>query len=65
MVGQSVRFESGAVFLPREASWLDDLPAELLAFPSGRHDDQVDSISQALEWAAQEQLRPQYRISRL
>jgi hypothetical protein len=25
---------------------------ELLAFPHGRHDDQVDSISQFLKWAA-------------
>ena len=27
-----------------------DLLAELLAFPNGRHDDQVDSISQALAY---------------
>jgi hypothetical protein len=33
--------------------WLDDLIAELLAFPHGRHDDQVDSIAQALAWIAQ------------
>jgi phage terminase large subunit-like protein len=25
---------------------------ELLAFPNGRHDDQVDSVSQFLKWAA-------------
>ena len=29
-------------------SWLAELEAELFAFPHGRHDDQVDSISQAL-----------------
>jgi len=45
---QSGKFESGQVFFPKEASWLADLEAELFAFPSGRHDDQVDSISQAL-----------------
>src|SRR6476469_9816919 len=28
--------------------WLDELMAELLGFPGVRHDDQVDSISQAL-----------------
>ena len=27
--------------------------AELLAFPHGRHDDQVDSIAQALAWLDQ------------
>jgi predicted phage terminase large subunit-like protein len=45
---QSAKFASGRVFLPREAPWLADLEAELFAFPNGRHDDQVDSISQAL-----------------
>ena len=45
---QSAKFESGQVFFPKEAPWLADLEAELFAFPSGRHDDQVDSISQAL-----------------
>jgi predicted phage terminase large subunit-like protein len=48
---QSGKFESGQVFLPREAPWLPDLEAELFAFPNGRHDDQVDSISQALAHA--------------
>lgn len=45
---QSAKFESGRVFLPKQASWLADLELELFAFPRGRHDDQVDSISQAL-----------------
>jgi predicted phage terminase large subunit-like protein len=45
---QSTKFESGQVFLPIVASWLDDLEAELFSFPGGRYDDQVDSISQAL-----------------
>ena len=33
--------ESGFVWLPEEAHWLDDLMSELAAFPMGRHDDQV------------------------
>jgi predicted phage terminase large subunit-like protein len=45
---QSAKFENGQVFFPKEAPWLADLEAELFAFPNGRHDDQVDSISQAL-----------------
>jgi predicted phage terminase large subunit-like protein len=48
MAIQSAKFESGRVFFPKEAPWLADLEAELFAFPNGRHDDQVDSISQAL-----------------
>ena len=42
--------ESGNVYLPleSEAPWVRDLIAEARAFPSGKHDDQVDSLSQAL-----------------
>jgi predicted phage terminase large subunit-like protein len=47
---QSSKFESGQVFFPNEAPWLADLEAELFAFPNGRHDDQVDGISQALAY---------------
>jgi predicted phage terminase large subunit-like protein len=48
MAIQSAKFQNGQVFFPKEAPWLRDLEDELFAFPSGRHDDQVDSISQAL-----------------
>jgi predicted phage terminase large subunit-like protein len=50
MSAQNAKIEAGAVHLPRRAPWLDDLKSELLAFPLGLHDDQVDSISQALNW---------------
>jgi predicted phage terminase large subunit-like protein len=46
----SVQFESGAVWFPKDAPWLGSLKAELLGFPNVKHDDQVDSISQALSW---------------
>jgi predicted phage terminase large subunit-like protein len=52
MVAQSAKIEAGHVYLPRQAEWLDTFLLELLAFPSGRHDDQVDSVSQFLQWAA-------------
>lgn len=42
--------EAGQVALPRYASWLGDFEAELLAFPHGAHDDQVDAFSQYLNW---------------
>ena len=45
---QSAKFENGQVFFPKEAPWLRDLEDELFAFPNDRHDDQVDTISQAL-----------------
>ena len=48
MAVASAKFEAGQVFLPERASWLPDLEAELFALPGSRHDDQCDSISQAL-----------------
>jgi predicted phage terminase large subunit-like protein len=45
---ESAKFESGQVLFPHMASWLPELEAELFTFPQSRHDDQVDSISQAL-----------------
>jgi predicted phage terminase large subunit-like protein len=48
MAAASAKFESGQALLPERAAWLPELEAELFVFPSGRHDDQCDSISQAL-----------------
>ncbi len=52
MVAQSAKIEAGHVHLPREVDWLDTFLIELLAFPNGRHDDQVDSVSQFLKWSS-------------
>ena len=51
MSNQSAHIEAGRVILPEAAPWLDDFKAEILAFPNGRFDDQVDSLSQFLGWA--------------
>lgn len=42
--------EAGDLLLPQEASWLAAFKAELLGFPSAKHDDQVDALSQLLNW---------------
>jgi predicted phage terminase large subunit-like protein len=47
---QSAKVEGGRVLLPSNASWLSEFEAELLAFPGSRHDDQVDSMVQALQY---------------
>ena len=52
---QSSSIENGFVHLPTEAPWLADYLHEFTTFPSGRHDDQVDSTTQMLAWA---RLRP-------
>ena len=43
--------EGKRVHFPQDAPWLAALLHELHAFPEGRFDDQVDSISQYLIWA--------------
>ena len=53
MSRQQGRFEAGRILLPQEARWLADFENELLAFPSGRYDDQVDALLLFLEWFAQ------------
>ena len=51
MNAQTARIEAGAVYLPRSAAWLDEFRREILAFPAGRHNDQVDALSQGLNRA--------------
>src|SRR6516162_5900688 len=38
------RMELDGFYVPARAPWLADLKAELLAFPTGKHDDQVDAL---------------------
>lgn len=45
-------FEAANVLLPKAAPWLVDYRRELLAFPKTKHDDQVDSTTQALAWVS-------------
>jgi predicted phage terminase large subunit-like protein len=40
-------FASGMVWVPN-TSWAEELVEEVASFPSGEHDDMVDSMSQAL-----------------
>ena len=40
--------EAGKVFLPQAADWVADFVDECALFPHGRHDDRVDSMTQAL-----------------
>jgi predicted phage terminase large subunit-like protein len=47
---QQEKFAAKRVHFPRGAPFLRDLEDELLTFPQGRHDDQVDSLSQALAY---------------
>jgi predicted phage terminase large subunit-like protein len=50
LVAQTPTIENGFVYLPMEAPWLHDYLNELMTFPKGKYNDQVDSTSQALAW---------------
>src|SRR5690242_13656297 len=47
---QTGLIESGFVYIPETAPWLAEYLHELTVFPKGKHDDQVDSTAQFLEW---------------
>lgn len=48
----SPEFKAGNVFIPnpKNKNWVHDYVEELVAFPASKHDDQVDTTSQSLEY---------------
>lgn len=58
----TAELSTGRYLLPEEAPWLDDLRHELLAFPDGRHDDQVDALVQFVEFVFD---RPRWVATRI
>jgi predicted phage terminase large subunit-like protein len=57
MHAHTATLEAGKVFLKAGAPWLDDWRNEILPFPHGRHDDQVDALSQLMTWDADRRIR--------
>jgi len=47
---QTAMIENGFVHIPEVAPWLAEYLHELTVFPNGKHDDQVDSTAQFLDW---------------
>jgi predicted phage terminase large subunit-like protein len=50
MHAQTAVLENGFVRVPESAPWLAQYLHELTVFPNGKHDDQVDSTAQMLDW---------------
>lgn len=42
--------ECGNVYIPESATWMSGFEDEILNFPAGAHDDQVDTMTQALNY---------------
>src|SRR5947208_9581894 len=47
---QTAIIENGFVHIPETAPWLAEYLHEMTVFPRGKHDDQVDSTAQFLDW---------------
>jgi phage terminase large subunit-like protein len=50
------------VFLPKDVPWLHEFKVEVMALPNGKHDDQIDSLSQFMSWIGNRQWRRRERI---
>lgn len=60
MHAQTGTIEAGFVHIPREAHWLAEYLHELVTFPKGKYDDQVDSTAQALDWITSTKREPNF-----
>ncbi len=52
LLSVSHMIEGGNITVPASAPWLATFQREITLFPNGKHDDQVDSVSQFLKWLA-------------
>jgi hypothetical protein len=50
MHAQTAMIENGFVRIPEAAPWIAEYLHEMTVFPKGKHDDQVDSTAQFLDW---------------
>ncbi|AWC21248.1 Transposase [Aminobacter sp. MSH1] len=62
-LSQTARLETGNFLVPMDKPWLEEFRRECLAFPSGRHDDMVDALTQFLDWLGQR--RGLYAVERV
>ena len=63
VIDQTDLIEGGSLFIPERAEWRDAFIRELLEFPGGHHDDQVDALVQGLayqraQWMRKIRIRP-------
>ena len=50
MFTETTKLQAGNLILPKVAPWIDDFMVEYLSFPNGKHDDEIDGLSQFLNW---------------
>lgn len=64
MSNETAKIEAGKVLFPSTAPWLAEFVDELRAFPEGKHDDQVDSLSQYLK-SMEKETKPSVVVRRM
>lgn len=52
------RIEAGDLILPKHAPWVPEFEKELLSFPLGRHDDQVDALAHIMRHTQEDFIGP-------
>ena len=60
MYGETAKLEAGSLILPKSAPWLDEFLMEYLGFPGGKYDDQIDALSQFLNWRTEVEASVQF-----
>lgn len=50
--------EGGQILVPADSPWIAKFHREVTMFPNGKHDDQVDSLSQFLKWFSRPTAEP-------
>ena len=51
----TLKFSAGVVLFPQAAHWKKEFVLELMSFPTGRYDDQVDALTQGLNYLTEPQ----------
>ncbi len=59
------QIEAERLSLPHYAPWLAEFEAELFSFPETRHDDQIDALSQYLQWQMRREKSGKMQIRRI
>ena len=60
MYGETAKLQASSLILPKSTPWLDDFLQEYVAFPGGKHDDQMDALLQFLNWRTTAETRVEF-----
>lgn len=61
LLAVSPAIEAGRIAIPENAPWLAEFQREITLFPNGKHNDQVDSLSQFLKRLSEPRVVPRIR----